>query len=441
VNGLEGVRVLVLDDKADEALPVIKAFSRKGVPVAYFDGRPRGLPSKARRLRGVRLAVLDIDLGEGGTGNNIPSAMVQRLGRILHPDNGPYAVVLWTNHADQRDKVKEYIFQHQELPNPLFTEMITKAECKSRGVFSLDAVTKRVQNALKDIGPLQLMQHWEGGCLEAAATVTNALGSVTEHAGAELDGWCASWKADMNALLRTIASARAEARLDSSNCVASICATLSPLHADAMDSQSPSLCATAAAEAGSIIGAARQLSIDGKATINTMLHLDMRSTSEPAPGSIYAYRWNRPPGWFPKFTEIVEGALQKTNDQEQQQRIEQLRSEGRAACIEISAACDYAQKKVQAARFLPGMIIPASRLKYLNSKAQFLKIIGPVSMGTKLIPRGVYHFVFTSRFVISLEIGRATALRPCGRLRSQALADMQSWFGYQVARQGMTLLK
>jgi hypothetical protein len=36
---------------------------------------------------------------------------------------------------------------------------------------------------------------------------------------------------------------------------------------------------------------------------------------------------------------------------------------------------------------------------------------------------------------------RAKALLPWGRLRPQALADMQSWFGYQVARQGMTLLK
>lgn len=442
MSGLEGVRVLLVDDKSDEALPVIKAFSRKGIPVAYFDGRPRSLPRKAHRLRGVRLAVLDIDLGEGGTGNTVASVLVQRLGRILHPDNGPYAVILWTNHQELRDKVKQYLFQHRELPNPLFTEMVTKAECRRRGRFSLDSVAKRIQDALNEVGPLQLVQEWEGGCFEAATSVTNALASVNTLGGADLDAWCGEWKADMHVLLRAIASAKAEAQLDSSNCVSSIYATLNPLHADAIEGQMSTLCPRGEAQAGKIISATGQLAIDRKARINTMLHLNLAPAIEPAPGSIYAFRWHAAPGWLPKCSELLEGALQKVNAAgEQQRRIEQLEVESRAACVEISAACDYAQKKVLAARFLPGSIVPDNLLCYLNGKAQFLKIIGPVYLESGCCQPGVYHLVFTSRLVVPLEMQRAKTLRPCGRLRPQALTDMQLWFGYQVARQGMTLLK
>ena len=61
MNGLNGARVLLLDDESDEALPVIRAFSKVGVPTVFFDGKESGLPAKSRKLRGVRLAILDME--------------------------------------------------------------------------------------------------------------------------------------------------------------------------------------------------------------------------------------------------------------------------------------------------------------------------------------------------------------------------------------------
>jgi len=66
MNGLSGARVLLLDDEPNEALPIIKAFAKAGIPIAYFDGKRAGLPAKTRRLRGIRLAILDMNLGVTG---------------------------------------------------------------------------------------------------------------------------------------------------------------------------------------------------------------------------------------------------------------------------------------------------------------------------------------------------------------------------------------
>ena len=81
MNGLGGARVLLLDDQSAEALPVIKAFSRAGVPAVFFDGKESELPTKSRKLRGVRLAILDMNLGVTGNDNTIASTLVQTFTR------------------------------------------------------------------------------------------------------------------------------------------------------------------------------------------------------------------------------------------------------------------------------------------------------------------------------------------------------------------------
>ena len=57
-EGLGGARVVLVDDDVTEAMPVIKAFSKAGVPVAYFDGTESECCRLTGRLRGVRLAIL-----------------------------------------------------------------------------------------------------------------------------------------------------------------------------------------------------------------------------------------------------------------------------------------------------------------------------------------------------------------------------------------------
>jgi len=93
--GLRGTRVFILDDDESEAVPIIKALARQGIPVAFFDGTMTGLPPTGNKLIGVRLAILDMDLGEGGNSEKtMASAVVKRIERIIHVDNGPYVALI-----------------------------------------------------------------------------------------------------------------------------------------------------------------------------------------------------------------------------------------------------------------------------------------------------------------------------------------------------------
>src|SRR5215469_1417977 len=97
--GLRGTRVFVLDDDESEAVPIIKALAKRGIPVAFFDETMGCLPTPKNRLIGVRLAILDMDLGEAGLApKGMASAVVKRLERIIHPENGPYVALIWTNN-------------------------------------------------------------------------------------------------------------------------------------------------------------------------------------------------------------------------------------------------------------------------------------------------------------------------------------------------------
>lgn len=109
--GLAGSRVIVVDDNESEALPIIKAFAKKGIPTSFFNGESEGYPSEEAKLSGVRLAVLDMDLVGGGVSDKSKaSALSNTLSAILSPSNGPYIVLAWTNNPDLLAKFEEYVF-------------------------------------------------------------------------------------------------------------------------------------------------------------------------------------------------------------------------------------------------------------------------------------------------------------------------------------------
>jgi hypothetical protein len=351
-------------------------------------------------------------------------------------------VVLWTNHEEHRDKIKEYLFKHGDLPNPLFTEMITKAECRNGEQFSLDQVEARISQALDRIGPLRILQAWEGGCFEAATAVTNALAGVSKQTGGDLDGWSAGWATGMHALLRAIAGAKLEKHLAEASCADGVFATLNPLHADRMETLLPSLVGSVSQHSRDIMNAAGAITLDQKAKINTMLHVGLRDLPGFAPGNMYVFPGKRKPKWIPKCTQLLEGFVQTSGSDEQvAQRKEEVCSAAFQVVVEISAVCDYAQKKLQSARLLPGLLIPDRLKSRINVSVQFMKGLGPVFLETARIPKGVYYLFFSSRQVLSPDIGLIARLRPFAQMRSQGLSDLQSWFAYQAGRQGVTLLK
>jgi len=205
--GLTGTRVIVVDDDEDDALPILKAFAKKGIAAAFFDGSPRGLPLKDDRLGGVRLAILDMDLiGGGASEKSKAAALVKRIEKILSPNNGPYAVLAWTNHPDLLGFFENYVFSAKDVPKPIFSVMLTKAECRNkRGKLdNLAVISKKLDDKLMQVRPLMFLLAWEEKCFSAATQVTNTLSDLASGGAGKLDEWRNLWKTQLLELMHAM---------------------------------------------------------------------------------------------------------------------------------------------------------------------------------------------------------------------------------------------
>jgi hypothetical protein len=443
MNGLNGARVVLLDDEAAAALPVIKAFSSGGVPVAYFDGKQGELPKQNQKLRGVRLAILDMDLGFGGSNENIAATLVQTFSRIIDPDNGPYGILIWTNHPDLKEKVAKYIYEHEFLPNPVFIEMLRKAKFKmsgkARGQFSIRKLSKALLDILEENSPLECMQIWEGACFRASTNVTNSIGDMSTHGVADLDQWRKAWRDETLKLLFVISKAYAEEHHTEENCVPSIFLALDPLHSDRMDALVEEVASGLSSHAQKIMAAGGGAAIERKAKVNSMLHLAFDRLDTFSPGNIYVFgKRNRPP-FMPSIKDTLQDCVQG-NAAQQQQNLADILKHAHLCGLEVTPACDYAQNKMGLSRIVTGFLLSEAHQRKIKS-AQFLKAAGPFYLSHKPFTEGAYIIYLNSRYVASPKPSEVKPLRAFARIRAQLLADVQAWASYQSARQGVILLR
>jgi len=438
--GLAGARVIVVDDQPEDAIPIITALSRKGISAAFFDANSESLPPPAGRLSGVRLAILDMNLIEGSDKSKA-STTASYLGGILSPRNGPYGVLAWTNHPGLVQQFEEYVISQSEMQKPIFTVSLTKAECKIKGEFNLALVSKKIDEQLAQMGPLFLLQAWEEKCFEAASNVTNALSDLATDNGSNLEEWRTSWRSRLLSLMHAMAEAEAEKQLDGDTCLASLYSLLNPLHADQMESGVAELCTTLRQHASEILDASSGCEDEAQAKVNTMLHLSFDNVDRFTAGAIFRFQpLEKLPSWVPSTDRLLSDLAQEGH--QSGTSADKLKEVCHLALIEVTPACDHAQKYVRIARFITGLLVTkAERNKFkLKKEESFFWELGPVFLD-KGVPPGIYWLLFSARHMVSHDLETASRMKSYARLRSQAFGDLQAWFARHSARAGMALLK
>lgn len=447
MNGLSGARVLLLDDEPKEALPVLKAFAKVGVPVAYFDGKLNGLPTNANRLRGVRLTILDMNLGVSGPDTTIASTLVQTFSRILSKDNGPYGVLVWTNHPELKDIVAKYIYEHPDLPNPVFVVQMKKADFL-RGVgenaeerVSLSALSSRIRAELEDSSPLECMQAWEGDSFIASSNVTNSIVEVDATGVQDLSAWKKAWCDQAATLLLVISQARSEKHHDPIRVLDSAFLSLNPLHSDRMDVLAEATARKVSRHAAKVSSAQGASSPQRRARVNSMLHLGSDHLDEFKPGNMYLFGKSKVPDFMPKWSAVIDGCVNGKNEILTANST-LVKNKGRLCAIEISPVCDHAQKKMGFAKLLTGFVVPVEDIELrgkIKENMQFARRIGPVLVKINSTVQVSYIYL-NSKYVANITTDLAKTMKPVCRVRSELLADLQFWASYQGARQGVMML-
>jgi len=445
--GLRTARVIVIDDEEVDGLEIVRALWRKRVAPLYFRDA-KDVPAQPDRLLGVRLAFLDMNMVGGVPDKSKVSALVNLLKQILSPRNGPFLAVAWTQHRELVPAFDAYLFQ-QDMPRPISIVTIAKADCKTPDgkAFDLNKVSGAIDRELANFSPLLFLQAWEEACFQAATAVTSELSNLASSTESDPDNWRLQWRTELLRLIYALAVAQAgKKNLQDGN--AALCAflnALNPLTADRLETQSPKLSQLLGASSPEIVQpeAAKATTGSAKARINTMLHCSFERLGTFYAGNVYDDRIAK---IIPNVDEFLGSyVVGDRSSGEWKDNVASIRRDSVPVLVEANTSCDHDQKKVRLARCIGGYLVPRTEMEKDRGqrrikKADYLWELGPIAIPIDGTVREFY-LVLNALFVISSEPDRIQKRDASFRLRSQAFADVQSWFGHHASRPGITLLR
>lgn len=143
--------VVIIDDRPEEALPIMLALSKNGIACTYFRGyKQNELPTKP--IQPVRLVILDLQLFDGVTDPHIiASSLIQILKKIISEQNGPYLLLLWSKKENlYADALKEAVKKPINKIVPAFIISLHKLDCldQERSTSNEDIIISEVLEEL-----------------------------------------------------------------------------------------------------------------------------------------------------------------------------------------------------------------------------------------------------------------------------------------------------
>jgi hypothetical protein len=426
IENLSTTRVLVVDDKPDEAVPVLTALGEAGVGCIYLKGdKVEELPTKP--VEGIRLVFLDMRLAEGGNQRSSLSKTIGVLQRCIPKNTMPLVIICWTRHKEDVD---------------LFTEMVTNTYPSlthgcivampkpSKGTPDKWKNTlKKIQKTLRPYEALGLIWQWENIIHGAATDTSQTLADVSNRIVAN-DGTPAGWQDGIFSVCRELV--RADAGMIS-NPRTALNALFHMMNQLAVDRIHHAILKRSLPYADKLIPHSDfVLGIDDTSQLNQMILIDPVSKEDTsiAPGFIYVQNRGNDRCLFKKLSitlKLIKNNI--TNDKFSDSVIPIL--------IEISPACDFVQDKRPVCMFIAGLLIPADSTSIKRSEGH-REVFGPVR-----IPgySGMKNIVVTKRLVYACPlIPEDISNRPICRLRSNALIDLQVKTAMYKARPGTIYL-
>lgn len=185
MNFPKSSRVAVVDNAPDEVADLLSVLAKEGVSTLFYRG-PSEFP--VNPLTGIRLLFLDLELEglENANEKTKASTATTNLKRLVGPDNGPLLVVLWTNHAEVAEMVKQYMYQ--AVKSPLFVVSIDKADCMEGKTFDVKKIKNLITAKLTESSSdcIGLYVAWENAVFESMVKLAARLSSVANGDG---DKW------------------------------------------------------------------------------------------------------------------------------------------------------------------------------------------------------------------------------------------------------------
>ncbi len=431
-------RIVIVDDKNDEAMPMIDAFSALNIPVVKFGGMGTdGSPKKP--LNHVRLLILDLWLGTSGfDAKNTAGVILRTVAPTL--SSGPCIVLVWSYHPDDLEEVKNALDHYNnsrepvERVEPLAWITLRKLDFQKDDEFNAKTLMDRVSEELNKLGIIELLLEWEALCAEAASLAIDRILAFSHGQG----------KSDFetrNKLLMTALESLAEASVgkqlpaNPSSAVfkKALFRSLAYIHEDAVHNL-----ITYPQDSSTLYPAPYSGELKTMiATLNTVL-LTTQESSPEVPGAVSSIKDLNIPAMPFKFdskdknyTRFIHSIYQKNYRKVKKGVLELCEP----VILEVTPACDYAQEKRKRLRFAPGLLAPKDLFEELPERADNIRSYGP------LVHEGnICWLILESLHFFTLP-SDVTLHSPLFRLRSHVYSDIQAWLGGHMSRPGHISMK
>lgn len=175
-------KIITVDNELDELEKMQKCFQELRIaflPILYSSG-----DVFESKLKGIRLAFFDINLNGGPSPNDqmLCSIISNALKNIIAFDNGPYALIFWSLHANKLQVIKDYIEDREKtnIPTPILIDTIDKVN-----ITNVNLLRPELERILSDPF-LNIIFDYENKAALAASRTINSLFDLVPRDG---DKW------------------------------------------------------------------------------------------------------------------------------------------------------------------------------------------------------------------------------------------------------------
>ena len=109
-------RVAIIDNEINQALPLMKVFSKNQIPYVFYKGDDlEFLPEENSRYNDIRILFLDINLLNGKTPSNkeVKSTLYSVIKRVISETNFPYSLIYWSRQENEYSNIVKELFDNE----------------------------------------------------------------------------------------------------------------------------------------------------------------------------------------------------------------------------------------------------------------------------------------------------------------------------------------
>jgi hypothetical protein len=450
VNNLRTAQVCVIDDEPREYRRLLRALNSLRLGCVHIAGdKVEDLPTEP--FCGLRLVFLDMHLGTHGgmEARAVTAHTANVFTHVVSPNSAPIVVIVWTKYAHLIASFRDSLFEAApDFRGRLFFVRMDKPQRSAQ--INVEELRKAIEAEIDKLYPLPLMWTWDAFVQRAACGATAELCRLAatqaqltpgDDENQERTKMVNALTSVLTVLLRAEAGMSASPELAAST----LLDVLIPLHSDRLENFSgqPELeSARALLESNEGIGPASADVIIG---LNTMLLTGaFHAEGEPfRPGTVYhicnANGFKNAVGF--SVEQMAAALCQK--DLLKIENVAKLQ-EWIAACrpivVEMSPACDFAQRKRPIARFVAGFLVPPGQEKHTKERPtdddRAIRALRKVKIPA-LDQEAVWLPIFSSALVLAIPEKLAVPFfQPIARLKEPVLSDLRNWLSGQGARTG-----